>query len=220
MNSWIIRLTIVFLFAVFLLQAGCSRLLAPRPDLTRFYLLAPLSEMGSRGTTLFNEPGLSDISLGLGPVKLPGYLDREHIVTRLSPNRVDVSAFDRWAEPLAPNFNRVLTENLATLLGTKKIDTYPFSGPRPDYEIQIDIVRFEPTEDYSADLAAHWFLKDGKTKQVLLARDSIVKRQARSASMSGSVGALSEALGELSIQIATAIHQAHSQVAAARPRGP
>lgn len=220
MNPWITRMTTVVLCSVFILQAGCSSLLAPRPDLTRFYLLAPLSEMGSGSPALAVSPGRGDLSIWLGPIMLPGYLDRDKIVTRVSANRIDVSEFARWAEPLGVNVNRVLTENLATLLGTRKIDIYPFSGPSPDYEIKIDIVHFEPGDDHSADLAAHWFIKDGKSKQVLISRDCLVKRSAQSASTAGSVGALSEALGEMSIQIATALRQVDSAAGPARQRTP
>jgi len=220
MNSSVVRLITVVSLVAFVLQAGCSSVLAPRPDMTRFYLLTPLSEMEGSGTALPDEPALGSLSLGLGPIELPGYLDREHLVTRVAPNRVDVADSEMWAEPLGAGFNRVLTENLGSLLGTREIGGYPLSGARPDYEVQIDVVRFEPTADHSADLLAHWSLKNGKTREVLLSRSATVKLAARSADAAGSVGALSEALGQLSIQIAGAIRQVHSQMAYERPRGP
>jgi len=212
-------LPIVILCTALLIESGCSSLLPPNPDLTRFYLLASLNEMGTKGTALAPEPALSDLSLGLGPIQIPGYLDRDNIVTRVSPNRLTIGAFDRWAEPLESGLYRVLKENLTVLLGTKNICTYPFSRPDSDYEIQIDVVRFEPTGDHSADLVARWSIKDGRTRQVLLSRDSNMRKPARSMFMAGSVGAMSEALGELSSQIATAIHQLRSQ-APVRPRSP
>ena len=58
------------------------------------------------------------ISLGVGPVRLPGYLDRREIVTRVAQSRFDVSENDRWAEPLDENFTHVLAQNLSVLLGS------------------------------------------------------------------------------------------------------
>jgi uncharacterized lipoprotein YmbA len=182
-----------------------------KPDPTRFYVLTSLSEMASSGDVLPVYPGRGDLSIGLGPIRLPGYLDREHIVTRESPNRIDVSEFDRWAEPLATNVKRVLAKNLSTLLGTGMIYIYPFSRYSHDYEIQIDVLRFETIDDRSAELAARWSIKDGKTSQILDTRDSNVKKPARSWSVAGSVEALSEALGELSSQIATGIREVDSK---------
>jgi len=189
-----------------MLQAGCGGLLAPKPDLTRYYLLASLSEMGQRGGPEPSEPSTAvPISVGLGPIRLPGYLDRERIVVRASANRLELLDLSRWAEPLEQSLYRVIAENLAGLLGTNDIRLFPFSGPAPEVKLQIDIRRFETSEDYSATLAACWFVKDGRSDEVLACRETRVTKPARDRSISGSVGALSEALGELSVQMASAV---------------
>jgi hypothetical protein len=45
-------------------------------------------------------------------------------VTRVEPNRIELSDDKRWAEPLDKNFIRALSENLATLLNTSRIERY------------------------------------------------------------------------------------------------
>ncbi|HVN63522.1 MAG TPA: ABC-type transport auxiliary lipoprotein family protein, partial [Candidatus Binataceae bacterium] len=67
--------------------AGCSSLLAPRPDPTKFYVLTPASET----TAPAPQSSAGEFVLGLGPIKLPAYLDRAEVVTRAVPNRLDLS---------------------------------------------------------------------------------------------------------------------------------
>lgn len=198
--------TAAVLVLITVLQAGCGGLLAPKPDLTRYYLLASLSEMGRHSGPEPSEPSTAvPASVGLGPIRLPGYLDRERIVVRASANRLELLDLSRWAEPLEQSLYRVMAENLSGLLGTNDIRLFPFSGPAPEVKLQIDIRRFEPSEDYSATLVACWFIKDGESNEVLACRETRVTKPARDRSISGAVGALSEALGELSVQVAAAV---------------
>src|SRR5262249_14257463 len=44
-------------------------------------------------------PASSSPTIGLGPIKLPEHLDRDEMVTRMGPNRLELSDKDRWAEP-------------------------------------------------------------------------------------------------------------------------
>ena len=86
----------------------------------------------------------SQLTIGVGPVDFPDYLRRLPVVTRVAPNRIDLSDEKRWAEPLDKNFTRVLSENLATLLDTQRIEKYPWPlRTKVDYQIEIDVQRFE-----------------------------------------------------------------------------
>ena len=68
----------------------------------------------------------SDVSIGVGPIVLPHYLDRPQIVTRTGQNELRLAEFDRWAEPLTENVSRVLTEDLCKLLETEQVSIVPF----------------------------------------------------------------------------------------------
>src|SRR5262245_44361767 len=39
------------------------------------------------------------VGVGIGPVIIPGYLDRSQIVTRTTVDHVHLATFHRWAEP-------------------------------------------------------------------------------------------------------------------------
>ena len=53
---------------------------------------------------------------------------------------------DRWAEPLAETFPRILAQNLSHLLCTKAIFLYPWKySVKYDYRIDIEIIRMDGT---------------------------------------------------------------------------
>ena len=144
--------------------------------------------------------------LGIGPIKFPSYLDRQEIVVRTAQNRFDVSEHDRWAEPLQENFSRVLSENLALLLDTDLIIIYPWSpANRPSYQVEIEVLRLEANSERNGQLFARWSILDSANKKVAVVKESRVTRHAKEKSTDGSVAALSEAVGDLSREIATAV---------------
>ena len=124
--------TCMAMATAWLVLLGCSAL-EPKPDPSRFFTLTPVAQSNQKAIEVSSNP--SGISLGIGPVKLPGYLDREQLVTRVSQNRFQVSENDRWAEPLTENFIRVLMENLTALAPAARLVTYPWrAGERPQYQ--------------------------------------------------------------------------------------
>jgi uncharacterized lipoprotein YmbA len=183
--------------------SGCSTLSA-RPDPSRFFTLTPLPQAEqSAGTDASNAGG---ISLGIGPIKFPGYLDRQEIVTRVAQNRIDLSETDQWAEPLEENFARVLSQNISGLLRGERIITYPWPiDKRPDYQVEIEVLRFEANAAQDVQLSARWSIMEANRKNLIQYRESRLARPAKAKSTEASVAALSEALGDLSREIADAI---------------
>src|SRR5262245_16318090 len=88
------------------LLGGCSVILGSRNDPPRLYVLTA-SPPAADGPTV-----PPDLSLGVGPVALPGYLDRRGLVTRVEANRVEAARNDLWAEPIGGAFKSVLEEDL------------------------------------------------------------------------------------------------------------
>lgn len=77
--------------AIAMALAGCSAIsnaiLAPQPDITKFYLLTPTADTAAAAPAAAPSVG-GDFAIGLGPIKLPPYLDRQEVVTRAAPNRL------------------------------------------------------------------------------------------------------------------------------------
>ena len=200
------------LWMVAIMLSGCS-LLGPIPDQSRFFLLTPIAP-GQAGSQA-NQANTTALVLGLGPIKLPDYLQRDDIVTRVEPNRLQVSENDHWAEPLKNNFTHVLSENLSTLLGTQQIINFPWdSSIRIDYQIAISVDRFECDGQGNGRLAARWSINDPAGGRILDRGDSDPSAPCGN-SIDQGVAGLSQALGDFSRQLATAVAQVS---AARRPR--
>jgi len=153
-----------------------------------------------------NSDPSGQISLGVGPVRLPAYLDRREIVMRVAPSRFDLSENDRWAEPLAENLTHVLAQNLSILLGSDRIIAYPWPlDLKPHYRVEIQVLRFESNSAGEAQLSARWAVIDDTGKETPNLKASHLTRQAKEKSTDGSVAALSETVADLSREIAKTV---------------
>jgi uncharacterized lipoprotein YmbA len=191
---------------------GCGTFSA-RPDPSRFFTLTAIAQPGA--ALVGNDSGsLAGVSVGLGPIRLPSYLDREEIVTRVSANRIDFSEYDRWAEPLDASFTRVLAQNLSVLLHTDRLVFYPWElNRRPNYQVTVQVVRFESNDRGEVQLSARWEIFDisNNNRIPLRAGESGITRQPTASSTDASVAALSEALGDLSREITSAMNAVDGQ---------
>ncbi len=186
-----------------LLLAGCGSFSA-KPDSSRFFTLSALSQAENISPKPANDsPG---ISLGIGPITLPGYLDRQEIVIRVAQNQINLSENDRWAEPLEENFSRVLSQNVAAILRAERINAYPWPiDKKPVYQVEVEVLRFEADATQEVQLSARWAVRNSGKKDVIRYRETRLSRPAKARSTDASVAALSEALGDFSREIAEAI---------------
>lgn len=200
--------------ALMLVAAGCA-LLTPKPDHSRFILLASVTPPGWRASQSAGEK-LGSIAIGLGPIHLPEYLERPELVIRTSPNGLDLSESDRWAEPLADNFRNVLTNDLSNLLRVTNIRQFPwYPGTHLDFVVQIQVQRFEADTSHKAELIANWELMTGQGNQVVATRQTHVTQVSSSLAGDAVAGALSKNVAELAQDIASAIVEAeHQRIAA------
>jgi len=188
--------------AVVCLLTGCAGL-GPRPDRSRFFTLTPLAPEAAGAAAA----GRPDLSLRLGPIVFPGYLDRLSIVRRTKANEIAISATDRWAEPLRDAFPITLRQNLIVLLGTPRVVLYPsFRPERPELAVELAVLRFEGGVNGDAELTAHWNVVRVADGAILLRRTSDIVERANGRDTDAEVAALSRALGTLSREIATAVH--------------
>lgn len=197
-------------FGACVMAAGCT-VLSPQPDRSRFFILSPVSDSSRITARPASTRPDSQLTIGVGPVDFPAYLRRLPVVTRVTPNRIDLSDEKRWAEPLDKNFTRVLSENLATLLDTQRIEKYPWSlRTRVDYQIEIDVHRFETTSDGQTQLIASWIIRDGPSNKILYASQTTAGAPAGADETSASA-ALSSDLATLSKEIASRVAELNQQ---------
>jgi len=179
-----------------ILASGC---LGPRADLSSFFLLSSPPTL-TQGAAV-------PVVLGIGPITLPGYLDRPQIIVRLSENEIALTESDRWAEPLAQNLARTLEENLVRLMPSSSYVDYPwYSSDAPDYGISLDVRRFEADSAGVVVLDATWALTTSGV--VVDGGTTVIEEPAGTPDRSASVAAQSRALAELSREIAAAVRRA------------
>jgi uncharacterized lipoprotein YmbA len=182
--------------------AACS-ILEPRPDPSRFFTLSAVAKSP-------DVPHGSDVAVGLGPVRVPAYLDRPELATRVATSEVVFSPTDRWAEPLSTSLRRVLAENLSIALGTNEIQTFPWAvGARIDWAVAVDIVRFERTPANEVEVAARWVVREGAGGPVRVARETRYTQKANGSGTAAAVEAWNEAVAALGGDIAAAVPSLH-----------
>jgi uncharacterized lipoprotein YmbA len=191
-------------FGACAIVAGCS-VLSPQPDRSEFFVLTPVSDRAGMAANPASASPDSQLTIGVGPVDFPDYLRRLPVVTRVAPNRVDLSDEKRWAEPLDKNFVRVFSENLATLLDTQRIEKYPWAlRTKIDYQVEVNVQRFETTSDGQTQLVASWIIRDGPSDKILYASQTTAGAPAGPDELSAS-SALSSDLATLSKEIASRV---------------
>jgi uncharacterized lipoprotein YmbA len=173
--------------------AACS-ILEPKPDNTRNYLLSPEAIAPGRAR---------DVSLAVGPITLPPYLDRAELVTRVRSHRVEILSNHRWAEPLDVNFARVFTTNLSAAVGTDRIVEFPWLiEPKVDYRVTVDVERFETTSEGFAVLQARWSLSRGVKGELARSKLASIQVPIEGSTTEDAVAALSRAVAQLAEEIA------------------
>ncbi len=181
-----------------LLLAGCAE-----TSPTRFYTLSKVDAPGTAPASV----AVNRLAVGVGPVSLPQYLDRPQVVRRSGPNRFDLAGFDSWGEPLEDMFPRVVAQNLSTLLGTDRVFVIPRRRlPTLDYQVEIEVLRFDADVGGDAVLVARWEIFDGDGKQLRLDKTTVSEPVAAPvegesyepviAAMSATVAAFSQQLAQ------------------------
>jgi uncharacterized lipoprotein YmbA len=186
-----------------LVAGGCS-LLNPGPQLkTRFYMLSSLAASGKAVQPL---AALPHVAIGIGPVRLPEYLDRRNIVVRTSRNEFELTEDSQWAEPMGDTVSRVLADNLSALLGTYRIAQFPWRSSMPvDYQLTVQVAQFDGMPGEMVILRAHWQVFTGDGKKLLDSGYSVFREKAEDTSIEALVSAESRAAESFSREVAETI---------------
>ena len=171
---------------------------------THFYLLRA---METNESPSMDETKNSALSLGLGPISLPKYLERPQIVTRISSHEIDLAEFHKWGAPLKDNLSNVLHENLSRLLSTNRIVAYPWNRSHlPAYQLSLEVMQFDGTKNQEAILSVRWRLAGDDGKRMLQEKTSQFSEIIQGSDYEDLVEAMSRMLATFSQEIADAIN--------------
>jgi uncharacterized lipoprotein YmbA len=120
----------------------------------------------------------------------------------------EVDAFTRHPDQSRPAHRwrlQILAQNLSILLQSDRMVAYPWEGnQRPTYQVQVEVLRFEPDAEQLVELWARWSILDNARKTISV-KDSYLSQRAIDRSAEASVAAMSDVLANFSQEIAAAI---------------
>ena len=181
------------LLFVMLCLTGCNAL-QPVKDFAIYHLLEPLvPERSLTATTP---------AIAIKRPTLPGYLDRQQLITRPNGDLV-LSKSDVWAEPLDAGIARVLGSNLSRLTGSLNIQpTEGFSSLDYTEVLELRLTQFEADAANTMVLQGIWKLQpvSGATSASHYFRIA-VPIAAEPTTMKNQVKAMNQALEKLACEI-------------------
>lgn len=147
-NFMTVTTQLIFCVAIiFLLLTACST----SPPVRYFSLSSTVPEVGnSVGET---------VVLGLGPMRMAAYLNRSQIVTRGTGAEVKVDEFNRWAEPLAVAFHRVVSTDIDNMIDGVSVLAFPWESAvrsQVNYRLLGDVIRFDADRSGRVVLETQW----------------------------------------------------------------
>jgi uncharacterized protein len=192
------RISVVFFSLALLGSAGCG------PSATaRFYTLT--------STATGQDGPATRYAVAVGPVSVPGAVDRPQFVVQVTPNSLGLEEFNRWAAPLNEGIARVVAGDLTVLLGTTEVATVPLPpGFVPAYHVTIDVQRFESTPGKGVVVDAVWVVRKSAGGNPRMGR-TVASDTVEGGGFDALAAAHSRALAKVSSDIAVAIRAAAAE---------
>ena len=186
----------ICLLAATLLLSACAA--SPQP---RYYTLglptAADNGDGSVGDKAYN--------IAVGPIAIPEVVDRPQIVLQTGPNQVAILEEHRWAQPLKSEIARFIAASLTEALTDAWVtDSHQRTGRNIDYQLSIDVQRFESLPREAVTVEAQWVVRraaNGETKK----GKSLVRESVNHDSYDALVAAHARAFESVSREIAAAV---------------
>lgn len=195
--------------AIFLLSSlvlcGCSTSKSPN-----YYILHSLQSEAPGAVQATAE---KDLTIGVGPIKIPEYLDRPQMATRTTPNSLQFAEFDKWAASLEKDLGRVLAENLSILLSTDRVVVFPWTGSvHVTHQVTVDLAKLDYTPDGKVVLVAGWSVFGDDGKKLLTMKRSRLTVPVQSTGFEAIAAAQSRVVEDMSREIAAEIRSLPAEV--------
>ena len=148
--------------------------------------------------------GEREMSIGVGPVELPQYVNRPQVVTGQHTSELHSAASAQWAEPLQDGFTRALAENLSLLLATDRVALFPWKTFVPEYQVAVEVTHFLGQTGGEVSLVALWSILDKGGREALVSKKSSFREATGSSEYEALAAAMSRTVAALSRDIAVA----------------
>ncbi len=175
---------------VLLLMAGCGS----SPPV-HYFALSPAEVSKSQDSGKI-------LTLGLGPLRLPEYLNRSQLVTRGNGAELKIDEFSRWAEPLTRAIHRVVAIDVDNMMPGVTVLAFPWEAvARTQVDLRLigEVSRFDAERSGQVVLEVQWAITDQSGEPVLRAhRRRYETRVANSEDPAAVAAAMNEALSMFS----------------------
>jgi len=143
------------------------------------------------------------VTLGVGPIRMPEYLNRSQLVTRGSGAELEVDDFSRWAEPLTDALHRVVSTDVDNMMSGVMVIAFPWEAVvhnDVDYRLLGEVTRFDADRSGRVVLDIQWTIYDVSAEVVTVPprRRSYETRAARSDDPANIASAMNDALAMFS----------------------
>ena len=180
--------------------AGCVPL--KRSPEARLFALRPVAERSAPPASSATGLGI----VGVLPVSLPGILERPQLVSWSAPGEVHIDEFLRWGEPLDASVQRVLAEDLETLLPSQRVIHSPWArSTSVQCRVRVELVRFGLQPGGEVALSGRFVVLPAQSERALLTGDVELRRDPGRADAGRAVEAMSSLLADMAAQVAQAI---------------
>jgi len=143
-----------------------------------------------------------NVSMGIGPIVIPEYLDNPSVVTLTGSQRIRVAGYDAWAGNIKEAITRVLAHNISTSLAVDDIWAFPWDNRvRPGYQLRVVFEEFGGTPGGYVRLSAKWTLLNQAADSVLLLGSTSLDERTESSDMNSYVTALNRLLNRFSVAV-------------------
>ena len=182
---------------------GCISI--PTSPTPRYYALTPMNENKAVVADSMSAR-LNAMIIGIGPVKIPEYLNRPQIVTMNNEKMLQFAQFDRWGESLDLGLARLIREDLTSILPGTKLTLYPWNPlVTVKYQVAVEIIQLDSDLAKDMHFVVQWTVIDVQNSKTVIIKRSEFRLPIVSHNYSGLAQTLSTACSSLSDQIAQAL---------------
>lgn len=143
------------------------------------------------------QPAASRVGVNIPAVSVPEYLDTYDVLIRTSEFSLQAARNTKWAEKPSSALTRLVRARAAAA-GFANVD-------RPDYEVLVDVDRFEPTSGGVVVLSARWRVIDAGGREDVVARGGDTIYQPVAEGPTGAIAAMEAAGQELARRVTASI---------------
>ncbi|MBV9126570.1 MAG: membrane integrity-associated transporter subunit PqiC [Verrucomicrobia bacterium] len=119
-------------------------------------------------------------SVGVGPVALPGYVDRAELVFQSNANQFQIPGNVHWAGTLQDNIARTLAADLARRRGWGNVASYPWDAAVAGtlrYQVVLNVRQFHAVSGVGAILETTWTIENPRAGRGVIVRQGNVNFQ-------------------------------------------